>query len=196
MTKICYTCKTEKPKAAFHRHGQKADGLDPSCKDCARTKRHAAERALPSHVKEEKAARKKRYDAKYNAENRAKKAAQSRDYYEKNKEHYKQTVKKWAEKNPDKVKSIKQSYKHRRRTIEKAGMTGKELHTWMAAQENTCFWCGIDCEDEPIVDHYFPLSKGGKHEAENLVIACRPCNARKAAKLPADFAKEIGKMLK
>lgn len=34
------------------------------------------------------------------------------------------------------------------------------------------------------LDHYVPLSKGGKHESENIVAACDSCNLRKGAALP------------
>ncbi len=30
------------------------------------------------------------------------------------------------------------------------------------------------------IDHFIPLSKGGKDDLENLVLACRACNAYKA----------------
>lgn len=33
------------------------------------------------------------------------------------------------------------------------------------------------------IDHVHPRSKGGKHEWENVVAACRRCNAKKADKL-------------
>jgi 5-methylcytosine-specific restriction endonuclease McrA len=56
-------------------------------------------------------------------------------------------------------------------------------------------WCDVDCSDDPIVDHYQPLAKGGLHETHNLVIACRSCNARKSAKDPEKFAIEIAERL-
>ena len=33
------------------------------------------------------------------------------------------------------------------------------------------------------IDHVVPLSRGGKHEIENLLPACRSCNSSKGAKL-------------
>ena len=32
------------------------------------------------------------------------------------------------------------------------------------------------------VDHVEPLSRGGKHEMNNLIIACTPCNLTKGTK--------------
>lgn len=41
MTKICPTCKTEKPYSEYAKHSRRADGLQPECKQCKR-KRDAA----------------------------------------------------------------------------------------------------------------------------------------------------------
>ena len=39
-----------------------------------------------------------------------------------------------------------------------------------------CQYCGAAAEN---IDHVIPRSRGGPHEWENVVAACRPCNARK-----------------
>jgi 5-methylcytosine-specific restriction endonuclease McrA len=96
----------------------------------------------------------------------------------------------WALKNKDKVRSIKQSYVGRRRAIEKDGMSGPELHAWKKAAKKVCYWCGKKCARAFTVDHYQPLAKGGKHEADNLVIACMSCNVKKNAKDPEQFRAE------
>jgi len=100
----------------------------------------------------------------------------------------------WAKRNPERSKAIKRSYKHRRRSIERAGISGSELHQWCAKQSKVCYWCGVDCNKDYHVDHYIPLSKGGKHVFENLVISCPVCNMRKSAKDPYDWAQEIGRL--
>ncbi|MCK4792038.1 MAG: HNH endonuclease [Desulfobacteraceae bacterium] len=51
-----------------------------------------------------------------------------------------------------------------------------------------CYLCG-----KPIpkghrhVDHIIPLSKGGKHTASNLAIACESCNLSKYNKMPSEI---------
>lgn len=72
-------------------------------------------------------------------------------------------------------------------------MSWRDLRDWKAAQAKTCHWCGVDCPHGYVVDHVQPLAKGGKHEADNLVISCRPCNARKAARDPEEFARTVGR---
>ena len=48
-------------------------------------------------------------------------------------------------------------------------------------QGNRCAYCR--CLDPDTIDHVVPLSKGGEHSWENVVLACRSCNSRKGTKL-------------
>ena len=43
-----------------------------------------------------------------------------------------------------------------------------------------CQYCGATAEN---IDHVIPRSRGGQHVWENVVAACRPCNARKRDRL-------------
>jgi 5-methylcytosine-specific restriction endonuclease McrA len=47
----------------------------------------------------------------------------------------------------------------------------------------TCQYCGGKAES---IDHVIPRSRGGEHTWENVVAACRRCNARKMNKLPSE----------
>ena len=44
------------------------------------------------------------------------------------------------------------------------------------ADGHRCQYCGSQAEN---IDHIVPRSKGGRHAWENVVAACRRCNARK-----------------
>ena len=50
---------------------------------------------------------------------------------------------------------------------------------------SNCAYCGVSLSrfgfavDHFAVDHVVPLSNGGLHVLENLVIACQPCNRAK-----------------
>jgi 5-methylcytosine-specific restriction endonuclease McrA len=46
-----------------------------------------------------------------------------------------------------------------------------------------CQYCGAGAEN---VDHVVPRSRGGAHEWENVVAACRRCNSRKKDQTPAE----------
>jgi len=43
-----------------------------------------------------------------------------------------------------------------------------------------CQYCGATAEN---IDHVIPRSRGGEHVWENVVAACRPCNAKKEDRL-------------
>jgi 5-methylcytosine-specific restriction endonuclease McrA len=49
--------------------------------------------------------------------------------------------------------------------------------------DHTCQYCGADAEN---VDHVQPRSRGGAHEWENVVAACRRCNSRKKDRTPTE----------
>ena len=49
-----------------------------------------------------------------------------------------------------------------------------------------CAYCGAT--DNITVDHVIPLSKGGKHEANNLAPACLPCNSSKNDRLLSEWS--------
>lgn len=97
----------------------------------------------------------------------------------------------WCEANPEKRKANRTATRHRRRSQKAGGMTGAEQYDWANSQAKVCFWCDKACPDKFHVDHILPLSKGGQHVANNLVISCPSCNCRKGAKLPEDFLEEL-----
>lgn len=46
-----------------------------------------------------------------------------------------------------------------------------------------CQYCGKKVSEKKLtVDHVVPLSRGGRHEWENVVAACSSCNNRKGNK--------------
>lgn len=53
---------------------------------------------------------------------------------------------------------------------------------------STCYLCGKICDlDEIHLDHEIPLSRGGAHVAENVRVACAPCNLSKGAMTSAEY---------
>lgn len=49
-----------------------------------------------------------------------------------------------------------------------------------------CQYCG-NMEGPFEVDHVHPWSRGGKHEIDNLAVACVPCNRSKGALRPEEW---------
>ena len=103
-------------------------------------------------------------------------------------EKKKEVTKNWIKANPEKRFAIVFNYDSKRRANKKYGVKSKELALWISKQVKVCYWCNVVCNDNYHIDHYEPLSKGGKHILSNLVISCPTCNLTKNAKDPYEFA--------
>ncbi|WP_157810308.1 HNH endonuclease [Vibrio sp. HA2012] len=69
----------------------------------------------------------------------------------------------------------------------------KRLAVWNKTNGH-CGYCGtaLDIEPSPkpnsfTVDHVVPVSRGGKHDIDNLIPACRTCNGSKNTKTLSEF---------
>lgn len=182
-TKVCTHCKTSKPLDQFGAHKQCRGGKNPQCKDCNRMRVKAYQDGKGTEYK----ARKRDYDRERREAGLVK---CRRAWRVLNRDKLNAARAEWAKQNPEKVRLTKQNYKHKRRAIEAVGITTAQLTQWRNAQNKICHWCSADCEAAFHVDHYFPLSKGGRHEIDNLVISCPSCNLQKSDRDPVDFAKE------
>ncbi len=68
-----------------------------------------------------------------------------------------------------------------------------------------CFWCGGRVrltwkrqwtgretpEDAATLDHIIPKSQGGKYDINNLVCACRSCNAKRGSADAQEFLRTV-----
>lgn len=139
-----------------------------------------------------------KFQAKLKARQEANKEAKreyDREYLKKNREKASRQAAEWRKRNPEKRAAIIRNNRDRRRAQSLGGVSTSALAAWTAQQKKACYWCGCKCAKGFHIDHYVPLSRGGKHELSNLVIACGPCNLRKNAKDPLVFAREVGRLL-
>lgn len=60
------------------------------------------------------------------------------------------------------------------------------------AKASDCPYCGGALGAEPHCDHIYPVSKGGRSTARNMVWVCAMCNQKKRDKTLAAFMKEHG----
>lgn len=144
--------------------------------------------AKPESIAKRKAYQKKNYQL-----NRAEKLASGKAYREKNREKFTALMAAWRAANPERSRETRRAAQARRRAGSKEIST-KEMSAWLSSQKKACYWCGARCAKAYHIDHYEPLSRGGRHEISNLVIACPPCNLRKSAKDPYEFASSIGRL--
>jgi len=69
-------------------------------------------------------------------------------------------------------------------------LTGEQWETIIEQHEGRCVYCG--CIPQVMtVDHVVPLSKGGAHNAYNVVPSCSSCNSSKNSKMPEKLQMKI-----
>jgi len=107
----------------------------------------------------------------------------------------------WQKDNSKRVLEIKRKYSKtekgrataqrrdvKRRIKERDIINTLTLNEWLdilEAYNYKCAYCGVefDCENLPEKDHVIPISKGGDNTKENVVLACRSCNASKGNRI-------------
>jgi len=190
--KTCRACQVEKPLEDFSPWKQTKDGRYSYCRVCANAKSRAA-KADPA-LRARNAARQRA--------RRADPAIKARD---------RETSRAWKERNPERsavlynnpekrakdrerrrtplgrqrTVVIAQRY-HARRRNQEGGFTFDEWHTILARFNHRCAYCLAQADLQ--VEHMTPLSRGGRHETENIVPACRRCNQTKNSKNLLEFA--------
>jgi 5-methylcytosine-specific restriction endonuclease McrA len=88
----------------------------------------------------------------------------------------------WRTSNPAaaKAKNIKQRHRRRARSKETSTVSVHFLRALRTSQDDKCAYCGSALYGAGELDHVTPVSKGGKHDENNLVWACMPCNRKKS----------------
>lgn len=93
---------------------------------------------------------------------------------------------KWRAENPEQKAAYSRNYKARKKAAE-GTHTGEDIADLYAEQDGRCFYCSVDLGTTYHVDHYIPLSKGGRNDKGNLRLACQSCNLSKKDKHPEEF---------
>src|SRR5260221_4894948 len=128
----------------------------------------------------------------------------SLDYYHRHKQICDENNKKWAKRNPDKVKArqkryhdterykaINRRHRHQRRILEKEAdcYTDEDINKQYIRQKMRCYYCGKTIKKTYEIDHIIPVSRGGTNHPSNIVLACKSCNASKKDKLLHEWIK-------
>lgn len=100
------------------------------------------------------------------------------------------TANRWKSANKHKL----QAYDQNKRVKRLSQIGGKKIDPsrWanlIKAHGYQCFYCRISLigSKKLVMEHMTPLSRGGKHELENVVPACSLCNSRKFTKTAEEF---------
>jgi 5-methylcytosine-specific restriction endonuclease McrA len=72
-------------------------------------------------------------------------------------------------------------------------ITELQVLTILKFSDFSCVYCNCSLHVRKWeLDHYIPLSRGGKNTFANLVASCMICNRMKGSLLPSEFLKQVG----
>lgn len=191
----CLECGQLLPLTDFRKNNKSLAGYTRRCKPCLLALDNARWAAMPEGEAEAKLAARREQRAQHRRDNPEKIKAQKAAHFQRHREKCLERTRANRLANPERLRQLARGWQNTRRSRKAGGITAKQQADWEAAQAKVCYWCGCRCAKAYHVDHYTPLATGGKHEIDNLVIACVPCNLKKNAKDPLDFAQEVGRLL-
>jgi 5-methylcytosine-specific restriction endonuclease McrA len=73
--------------------------------------------------------------------------------------------------------------------------TVAEVKALFARQKGRCVYCATSIAKGYDVDHIVPLARGGTNWITNIQLLCGPCNGRKWAFDPIEYARRLGRLL-
>lgn len=158
--KVCTSCGLIKPRSEFHKKTKTT--VQPKCKPC-----HLLDNKLRYIKNKDKY--KKTKDA----------------YYQKNKAKIIKAATNWNKCHPkerSKYMVFVNTVRRGRKLTNGGKFTKKEWLLLLDKHEYKCYYCK-QIFDKLTVDHYIPLSKGGKNSIDNIVPACMSCNCKKGNKI-------------
>lgn len=201
--KTCRQCRTAKTPEAFWKRSASPDGLQETCKLCFT--QYKAERPKADVLKVQRAwcvanrDKVNKYSSEYKARNSAKVRAESQAWLEDHKDLLAARLRALRAADPEKYLNNQREYrrlhpeKHRAYNHNRRAMHAQVLATltqlqWEQILElfgQTCAYCGSD--KSITMDHIVPISRGGNHTEDNVIPACKSCNASKGAKVPHEW---------
>jgi hypothetical protein len=174
MEKVCAGCGVSKPSIeGFHADKRRKDGRRRVCKECNIERVRAWQSAHPERVKALNAAWRRGHpeagrvlNTRWRREHRESRNAASAE---------------WRRGHPDGVRARNARYNARKRAYSGTNYTAADVATLLVDQHGLCAYCG-GIMSVYHVDHIEPISRGGGNGADNICLACPPCNLEKSNK--------------
>lgn len=205
--RICAGCDTDKPLDAYSPSRAGAMGRKSRCRKCSNAADNAFRKKDPVRQAKLRKARRLRKPEAYAAiekrakANRAGKAKLERKarywnereqaliynqkHYAENRGYHLGRSVAWQKANPGKVLSYVRASKNKRRALKAgsgdASFTSTDWKVTLLLHDHRCAWC-LKPFKRLEQDHVTPLARQGAHTADNIVPACRTCNAVKGSK--------------
>lgn len=190
--KHCSRCHTTKPVAEFYRDRSTKDGLCFYCKPCknvkvtdyvSRNREKTATRikawvdARPGYAADVS----RRWRAANPEKARQQLNASAKRWQARNREYVLEYKRRKYRSNLELSRAQKREYERKRRAAGDRYLTMAEESAVLEKTGGLCNYCDAPWE---AIDHFYPLAKGGSHDADNLVPACKSCNSSKHATDP------------
>ena len=124
-------------------------------------------------------------------ENPERQRSATRKWREKNPETFlecnRKSAKRWKKENPNKVNEIESKRRAVKLKADIGDIPEDYFEQLMGFQDSRCVYCRV--KTKLTIDHVIPLSRGGSHSWENLVLACQTCNSSKHNKLLEEWGR-------
>lgn len=166
----CSRCHTWVPLNEFVQHSGHTSGVGSWCKACVNQDSR--------RFREENPGRTKFFRARYKAANRDAVLRKKREHARKSASSVRETLRRWRENNPDRVRA----QKWRRKSRETGCFSSDEWSDLKQRYGNRCLCCGRD-DVSLTVDHVVPVSRGGSNDIVNIQPLCQSCNSKKGTRI-------------
>lgn len=192
-TKVCTKCGGESPATREFFYTDRGK-LTARCKECVKAQVREYAREHP----EEKSAYNRAYREAHSEElsvylkqwqqdNREYLLEHMRQYRLDHIEEERVYRRKRYREHPE-IDKAKHSLRKARKNGNGGSHTAQDIRDQYQRQGGKCYYCGERLDGKYHADHVTPLALGGSNGPENIVCACGPCNLRKNAKHPIEFA--------
>lgn len=186
LAKRCSKCRATMANTDFSRKAPSPDGLQSTCRRCARRGTRVWRSVNPD------------YNREYHAANRAHRSISNERWYAENRD-YKQAygrdrAKQWRAANPGYAKEYRDRNRDRKYALQAQYRARKNSanHVPYSRAEIFARWggmCGYGCgRPAEHLDHVTPLSRGGDDVESNVLPSCADENLSKGAKTLAEWA--------
>lgn len=173
--KTCSTCKQIRPVSEFRQSSRYRTGYVSCCKECQRKSARDWKRRNKERMRE------------YNARQRAEHPERSKRWWAsltgEKRQRYLKDKRRRANTPKGRLYSLNR-FHQRRSLIKKGDVTPKWIKQLRQTQTH-CAYCGckFTADLRSTIDHVIPISKGGTHTKDNIVLACQSCNSSKGNRI-------------
>lgn len=176
--KRCPKCRCTKPATRDFYSPKKNGTLYSWCRRCT---------SLQNRIRDlGNTEGRKAYYKRWAANSRDKLNANSRRYWEANRENHNSRVQDHRKRNLAQY-ATKQRNREALKRNAPGAHTDEDVQEMYESQGGLCAYCEIPLDGVYHVDHMVPLSRGGGNGWENLAISCPPCNLSKHDRTAEEF---------